>query len=185
MGNPELAIQGMIPRGVKAFALTEQLSPPRLHNLVDSLRAAWGHTFAPVGYKGVREVMKRLRNGGVVALMGDRDIHGPKALLPFFGEEAWMPTGPMEVALRTNAVVIPAFCIRTEDDGIVAYLEEPLELQRSGDTEADVRENTLRYLARLEAYLKRYPDQWAVLESIWDGKTSEPAATPLPVGEQA
>lgn len=183
LGNPELGVQGMLPMGVKVLALTEPLEPARLSRLVDSLRATGGHSFAPVGFGGVRRIIQTLRQGGVVALMGDRDIHGPKASLPFFGEETMIPTGPIEVALRTGATVIPSFCIRTEQGGIEAYLEEPLELAQTGDMERDVRTSTLRFLARVERRLREHPDQWVVLESIWDGAPAQPERIPVAVGK--
>lgn len=183
LGNPELGVQGMLPRGVKVFALTEPLRPPRLHRLVDSLRACKGHEFAPVGFASVKRAMHILRGGGVVALMGDRDIEGPKALLPFFGEEAWMPTGPIEVALRTGAALIPSFCVR-RDDGIDAFLGPPIELERSGDMERDVRANALRFLALLEDQVRQHPGQWVVLESVWDGAPAARQQTPPPVEER-
>jgi KDO2-lipid IV(A) lauroyltransferase len=185
LGNPELAIQGMMPRGVKAFALTEPLQPERLHRFVDSLRASKGHEFAPVGFASVKRVIKVLREGGVVALMGDRDIEGPKALLPFFGEETLMPTGPIEVALRTGATLIPSFCFRTGSDGLEAHLLEPLEMQRSGDMERDVRTCALRFLALMEAHIRQHPDQWVVLESVWDGKPIASEREAAGVGETA
>jgi len=172
-GNPELAIQGLIPMGVKTLALTEPLQPLRLSRLVDRLRAAHGHTFAPVGLRGVKKVMQTLRQGGVVALMGDRDIEGPKALLPFFGVETLMPTGPLEVALRTGSPAIPCFNRRNPDGSIEAFIEEPLPIERTGDLERDAREGTLLYLRRLERFLRKEPGQWAVLERVWDG---QPAA---------
>jgi lauroyl/myristoyl acyltransferase len=185
LGNPELGAQGMLPRGVKVFALTEPLQPARLSRLVDSLRACKGHSVAPVSFAGVRRVIQTLRQGGVVALMGDRDIEGPRASLPFFGEEAMVPTGPMEVALRTGATVIPSFCVRTDQGGIDAHLEEPLEVERTGDTERDIRTNTVRFLTRLERRLRDHPDQWVVLESIWDEGPARPERPPAAVGEKA
>jgi KDO2-lipid IV(A) lauroyltransferase len=183
LGNPELAVQGMLPRGVATFALTEPLQPPRLHRLVDSLRASKGNSFAPVSFAGVRRAIQILRQGGVVALMGDRDIEGPRARLQFFGEEAMMPTGPIEVAMRTGAVVIPSFCLRNRHNGIDAHLEEPLELERTGDVEKDIRTNTLLFLGRMERRLREHPDQWAVLESIWDEAPDPPEPEPAALGK--
>lgn len=185
LGNPELGAQGLLPRGVKVFAVTEPLKPARLSRLVNSLRACKGHSVAPVGFAGVRRAIQTLRQGGVVALMGDRDIEGPKASLPFFGEEAMVPTGPIELALRTGATVIPSFCIRTDQDGIDGHLEEPLEMERTGDMERDVRTNTLRFLARLECRLREHPDQWVVLESIWDRGPARSERPPVAAGERA
>ncbi len=184
LGNPELAIQGTLPRGVKVFALTEPLQPPRLHRLVDSLRSSKGHTFAPVGFAGVKRAIQTLREGGVIALMGDRDIEGPKAILPFFGEETMMPTGPIEMALRTGATVIPCYCLRTKQGGIDAYLEQPLELERTGDMERDVLTNTQRFLALTERHLRNHPDQWVVLESIWEEMPVQPEPPPVAVGKE-
>lgn len=171
-GNPELAGQGLVAVGVKVFALTEPLEPPQLSRFLDRARSSLGLTFGPVNYANVKRVMKTLRSGGVVALMGDRDISGPKQLLPFFGKETWMPTGPIEVALRTGAAVVPSFSARRDHYIIEAYMEEPLELQKTGDFEADVRAGELAYLERLERRLRDDPGQWMVLESIWDNEES-------------
>lgn len=170
-GNPEIAGQGLLHIGIRAFALTEPLEPPRLSRLLNNARSSLGLTFAPVNVANVKRVMKTLRSGGVVALMGDRDIHGPKERLPFFGTETWMPTGPIEVALRTGATVVPSFSGRLDNYMLEAIMEEPLKLERTGDFEADVRAGQLEYMERLERYLRDDPSRWMVLESIWDDDT--------------
>lgn len=177
-GNPEIAGQGLLHVNVKVFALTEPLEPPRLSRLLDSARSSLGMTFAPVSIANVKRVMKTLRSGGVVALMADRDIEGPKQRLPFFGAETWMPTGPIEVALRTGATVVPSFSGRRNNYVIQAVMEEPLKLERTGDFEADVRAGQLEYMGRLERFLRNDPSQWLVLESIWEDE-------PAPSGPEA
>src|SRR4030067_89308 len=52
LATPELAVQGMLPRGVKVLALTEPVQPHRVARLVDNLRASKGHSFAPGGFAG-------------------------------------------------------------------------------------------------------------------------------------
>jgi KDO2-lipid IV(A) lauroyltransferase len=119
--------------------------------------------------------MRTLKQGGVVVLMADRDIEGPRMVVPFMGEDASMPTGPIEVALRTGAIVIPSFTTR---NGYMldAYCEEPLELEKTGDFEQDVRAGTLEFLGRFEKRLRADPGQWAVLERVWDGVASKEQA---------
>ena len=167
-GNPELAIQGVLNGGVQVFALTEPLQPPRLSQLVDRLRSCPGHTFVSISVANVKRAIRTLRAGGAVAVMMDRDILGPRALLPFCGKEALMPTGPIELAMRTGAIVIPTFCHRRRFDEIDAYLEEPLEMVNTGKFQEDVRTNALRLLARFERHLRQDPGQWQVLEAVWD-----------------
>jgi len=168
-GNPELAVQALAHLGIHVFALTEPVHP-RVSALMDRFRASKGHTFGPVNRGNVKRVFQTLKRGGVVALMGDRDIEGPKEALPFFGEPAVMPTGPIEVGLRTGVPVIPCFCARKGRYVIEAWVEEPLRLERTGDLEADARAGMLEYIERLERRLREDPGQWAVLEAIWDGE---------------
>jgi lauroyl/myristoyl acyltransferase len=172
-GNPEIVGQGLIPLGIKVLALTEPLDPPRLSRLMDRLRSSHGHEFAPVGVGSVKRVLKTLKQGGVVVLMGDRDIKGPRQKLPFLGCEAWMPTGPFEVAVRTGAIVIPSFSYRRRDK-FEALMEEPLDIKNTGDMEADARDGALQFLSRFELHLRKEPGQWAVLERVWNDPELKP-----------
>ncbi len=183
-GDPELAVQGILPRGMKAFALTEPLRPQRLSRLVDGLRSAHGHTFVPVSVANVKTAIRTVKSGGVIALMCDRDIQGPKRLLPFCGQETYMPTGPIEVALRTGATVIPVFCYRRGGDKIEAFLEEPLEMVLSGNFDQDVRTSAIRLLERFERHLRQDPGQWIVFEAVWDVGRRAPRQ-PVAAGRRA
>lgn len=167
-GNPEMAAQALVPLGIHALILTEPVQPPPLSRLMNSFRSSQGLRFTPVGVGSVKRVMQTLRQGGVVALTGDRDIHGPREMLPFFGVETLMPTGPIEVALRTGATVIPCFSVRKKHGRFEAYMETPLDLTPTGDLREDVRRGELQFLERFERRVRERPEQWAVLESVWN-----------------
>ncbi|HXG07645.1 MAG TPA: lysophospholipid acyltransferase family protein, partial [Nitrososphaera sp.] len=123
-GNPELAIQACLCKGIKVFALTEPIQPEQLARMLNRLRSFHGLVFVPVSVSSVRQVMRRLNSGEVVALMCDRDIMGPKSLLPFMGAETDMPTGPIELAMRTNSIMLPVFARRKNGDKMEVFLEE-------------------------------------------------------------
>ena len=142
--------------------------------MLNSIRRSHGVEFMPVGMPSAKRIMRTLRDGGTVALMGDRDILGPKMLLPFFGEATWMPTGPVEVALRTGAAIVPSFSSRRGRYVIIADAQAPIEVQRTDDLQADVRTAMLEFISRLETRLRAEPDQWMVLERIWDAERREP-----------
>lgn len=174
-GNPELVLQAVIPLGIRGFAVTEPVQPPALARMLNEIRSSHGVRFMPVGIPGVKALIRTIREGGAVALMGDRDIEGPKMRLPFFGKETWMPTGPIEVGLRTGAPIFPSFSLRRGKYKIEAWLEEPLEIERTDDFQADVRAAALKWIARYEDYLRREPHQWAVFERLWDADEAAPA----------
>ena len=84
----------------------------------------------------------------------------------------------------TGATVVPSFCYRRREK-FEGYAEAPLELECTGDMEADVRSGELRFLERFERHLSAEPWQWAVLERVWEdapaaetaGGTSETLAS--------
>lgn len=168
VGNAEMAGQALIPLGIPCFAVTEPVKPERLARMLNDIRMSKGLEFMPVGVPAAKRIIRILRGGGTVALMGDRDIMGPKMLLPFLGEETWLPTGPIEVALRTGAAIIPSFSARRGRYVIDAVAEEPIEIVRTDDFQADVRTAMLEFIKRMETRLRAEPDQWIVLERLWD-----------------
>ena len=167
-GNAELAVQGLLVRGVKVVVLTEPLRPPALSRLIDRLRTSKGHTFLPVSFTNVKTLVRTVKTGGLVALMCDRDIEGKSIRVPLCGTPARVPVGAVELAMRTGATIVPAFSHRRDGNGIEVFIESPLELVNSGDSNADLKENVQRLLQRFEPHLRSDPGQWAVLEAVWE-----------------
>ncbi len=167
-GSPEIVTQAMAAKGFKIFSLTEPLQPPELLDFTMWLRSRHGHQYLPVGFRGIKEAIVRLKNGGIVALLLDRDIGGNGEPMEFCGAMTTIPLGAVELALRTGADLIPAWAWRVDGFRFRAVIGPPFELVRTGDFPADTRENAKRMLANFEEKLRSDPGQWAVLEAIWD-----------------
>jgi len=45
--------------------------------------------------------------------------------------------------------------------------EPALELARTGDRDADVREAMRRWVPVLERHIRQAPEQWSVFEPVW------------------
>jgi KDO2-lipid IV(A) lauroyltransferase len=187
MASPELVLQGLLAVNIRVLGLTEPLKPPILSRLIDGLRGSQGHTFLPVNIKGVKAAIRTLKSGGVVALMGDRDIEGRSLSLPLCGDEAKVPVGVVELALRTGAVIVPIFAHRTRGANFEAYIEPPIDVERTGDFEADLRMNVERFLQVFEQHLRMTPEQWIVLEKVWDDESParDGSCQPWLVGRRA
>ena len=122
----------------------------------------------------------------MVVLAMDRDILNTGRPFKFFGRLTSFPTGPVEIALKTGAPILPAFCIRDHNDAYVAIGEAPLFLTPSEDHRADLQGAMEQILATFERYIKMYPDQWHVLEPIWPVKPVVPVVTiPSPPAQAA
>ena len=81
-----------------------------LRDIVESGRAAEGLKLAPADIKGVRMLMKALRDKEVVGILPDQvPSHGEGVWAPFFGRWAYTMTLPARLALRFDAIVIFAY----------------------------------------------------------------------------
>ena len=166
-GNPEMSVQGVAAAGLSLFGFTEPLEPPALSDFTNRLRSRHGHIYSTVGYRSIREAMRRLKDGGLLAVLLVRDITGTGIPMTFFGAEAKIPVGGIDLALRTGADLILAKSWRLPGYRFRVQIEPPLEVVRTGDMDADVRANAQRVLAMLEEQIRSDPGQWAVLERIW------------------
>jgi KDO2-lipid IV(A) lauroyltransferase len=186
MGSWELACASWAAAYGEIGVMVEQLEPRRLFDHVSALRSRMNIRVIPLSRTGARDIMRMLKEHRMVVLAMDRDILNTGQRFPFFGRPASFPTGPVEIALKTGAPILPAFCIRDRDDAYVAVGEPPLFLTRSEDHAADVRGAMEAILATFERYIKRYPDQWHVLEPIWPVKPVVPVVTiPSPPAQAA
>src|SRR5581483_11859998 len=177
--NPEFAVQGLAAAGIHVFALVEPLDPPELGRLMRGLRNVHGHQYEDVSFGGIKKAIAWLRAGGVVAILIDRDIQGRGVEIEFCGAPARFPTGAVDLAMRTGAVLMPGWVRRLDGYKIEARIGPPLPLVLTGDVDHDVRANTARMLQRFEEHLKRDPGQWSVLDRIWpEGSEPRPARPP-------
>lgn len=177
LGSPEHMIRTVGALGLDVVVLTEPLSPPALHRLVHDVREAPGVRFVPADRRGVRTALEQLRRGGAIAILGDRDVLGSGQALPFFGEPARLPRGPVELALRANAELVVGFVRHTERGGVRLSVDPPLALPRSGDREADAAAGMELLLRALERGIRASPDQWFALHPVWDEPGSSGATS--------
>lgn len=173
-GNPEMASQGLAAVGFHIYALTEPLQPQALSDFIHWLRSRHGHEYRTISFGAVKEAFRRLKHGGLVAILLDRDVDGSGVPMPFYGADARIPLGAVELALRTGALLIPTWAWRIDGFRFRARIGPPLDLVRTGNLDEDVRVNARRLLALFEGHIRTDPGQWAVLEAIWKPRP-EPA----------
>jgi len=165
-GNPEIAVQVAGVLGLDVLVLAEPLQPPSFAAHMDRIRGQFGTKYIDVGFGAIADCIRHARKGGVLAIAADRDIQGKGVPVPFFGEPTRVPLGAADLAQRTGAALLPAYCKRV-GDGFVVVFEEPIELVNTGRVKDDALTNTRALFARFEAWLRDDPGQWMVLDRIW------------------
>ncbi len=106
----------------------------------------------------VRALLRRLKANDVVAYMPDQTYLGNQsAMLPFFGEPALTNVVTSKLARISGATALPYFFRRLPDDsGYVVEIGPPMPGFPSDDPQADTRQ----FVALLEAFIRRAPEQY-------------------------
>ena len=113
-------------------------------------------------HKAARAVLRALQRGEFVATPFDQNAKRSEALfVPFFGELAATSSGLARIARISGAVVLPVFAVRDPNHRTHRILiQGELPLQHSADADADILENTRRFVAVIEGMARAYPDQF-------------------------
>ncbi|MGI5836280.1 MAG: lysophospholipid acyltransferase family protein, partial [Chloroflexota bacterium] len=167
LGSPVLVAQILAARKLKVVSVVEAISPPQLLDLMVRIRGSRGIRLVPFHSNIVRELTESLERNEIVGLVADRDIQKNGVPVLFFGRETTIPIGPIMLAIRTGATVIPAFTYRNGDNRFLAHIGSPLELERTGKLKDDIRINTQRLAGIMEKAISAKPEQWIVFEPVW------------------
>jgi lauroyl/myristoyl acyltransferase len=165
-GNVDLVVQVPLAYGIKINGAVQHIQPERLFRYLLKLRQSHGLRLIPTD-EPLIALFRALKRGEILALPCDRDVSDNGRIVEFFGTRTRLPDGPIRVALRTGTPVIPAFARRLPNDAFEINIEPPLDLEPTGDLEADVDAGMKLVVATMERYISKNPEQWLVAAPIW------------------
>jgi lauroyl/myristoyl acyltransferase len=174
-GNVDILIQVPLALGVPLSTPVEHVQPERLFQYTLRLRTSHGLRMFPTGGP-MMGLYRALKRGEVIGLAADRGIDVSTRKVEFFGAPASLPEGPVRLALRTGAALIPGSGLRLSDNSFLARIEPALELPNTGDHEADVAAGMEMVADVLERIISQQPDQWLLAKPVWpmDGCNGTP-----------
>lgn len=170
-GSWELLGEVLARRGVPLSAVVRPLKGGLNAVLMERRTAAGMSLIPPRG--AVPQSVKALHQGHLVAMLVDQVLPSKKAVfVPFFGRLAATSPGFAFAALRSGAPLFVGMGAR-EGARLRLMMEGPIDFPRTGALDEDVRALTAAVTARIEAVIRRYPDQWLWLHRRW--KVAPPA----------
>jgi Kdo2-lipid IVA lauroyltransferase/acyltransferase len=171
IGNWEIGAAIMAVRGYPVAAIAKRASNPLFYRRIQAARRRLG--VSVIDFEGAtRPTLQALRDGSIVAFAADQHAGPAGVVVPFFGRPAATYRGPAVLALRTGAPMLVSVPLRL-DDGTYELRLEPVDTTPSGDMEADVLRVTAAYTARLEQWVREYPEQYLWHHRRW--RALEPA----------
>ncbi|MEU5644906.1 phosphatidylinositol mannoside acyltransferase [Streptomyces milbemycinicus] len=154
--------------GVPFTTVAERLKPESLYDRFVAYREGLGMEVLPhTGGSAFGTLARRLREGGLVCLVADRDLSASGVEVKFFGESAKMPAGPAILAARTGALLLPVTLWYDASPVMRGRVHPPIEVP-SMDTSAEQAAAMTQELADVFASgIAEHPQDWHMLQRLW------------------
>ncbi len=175
-GNFPLMMLYCARQGYKINAIIRPARDPRLEQYLFRRRCECGvkTIYAIPRRECVADSLKALAGNEVLFIPLDQNFGSDGGVfVDFFGQKAATATGPVVFARRSQAVILPMFIIRQEDDTHKIVVEPPVELQERDDEKETVAVNIARITKLIEQYIRRYPSEWGWMHRRWKSRPSE------------
>jgi lauroyl/myristoyl acyltransferase len=168
-GNWEIAGLRASAEDTRVLAVAEALSNERIVEWFIDMRASMeiDIVIARKGASVTRALIERLRAGGTIALLCDRDLTGRGVPVTLFGEETTMPAGPVALADRTGAVLLPVGTYFETGAGHTFEVHPPLEVPDAETAEQRIALGTQALAQVVEGIIRRAPEQWHLVLPNW------------------
>lgn len=165
-GNWDIAGVWLVGHVGGFTTVVERLRPEQLYRRFVAYREALGIEVVPLTggpTSPSSQLARRLRDGGVVCLLADRDFTGSGVPVRFFGATARMPSGPARLAADTGAALLPCGSWFTPD-GWGLRIHPPVPV----GARADIAAATQQVADRFAADIAGHPEDWHMLHPLWD-----------------
>lgn len=125
-----------------------------------------------------RECFRALKRNEMIGFVLDQNmIRREGVFVDFLGRPACTTPGLAHLAVRTGAVVVPAFARRVGQDRHRAEFLPPMD-PPADDSEKALTEATARYTALIEQKVREIPEQWIWLHRRWRTTPPTPVESP-------
>ncbi len=155
--------------GFPVNVIARRLDNPLLENMMEAMRTALGSRTIDkkASARTMFRLLKREEFIGILADLNTQEHEG--IFVDFFGLPASTTTGVAKLALYTDATVLPAFAVWQKDKKCYLLKAcEPLEIPKNEDAEENIKVLTQAMTAKIEEFVRAYPDQWMWIHKRWN-----------------
>jgi KDO2-lipid IV(A) lauroyltransferase len=148
--------------------VAERLKPESLYDRFVAYREGLGMEVLPHnGGTAFGTLARRLRDGGLVCLVADRDLSASGVEVDFFGEPTRMPAGPALLAQQTGALLLPVTLWYDDSPVMRGRLHPPIEVPQSGTRAEKTSVMTQALADAFATGIADHPEDWHMLQRLW------------------
>jgi KDO2-lipid IV(A) lauroyltransferase len=170
MGNWDHAGAWLAGTGAPFTTVAERLEPASLYERFVEFRQSLGMEVIPLtgGERPPFELLaERLKAGGVLCLLGDRDLTATGVEVDFFGAPARMPAGPAALAHDTGAALLPVTLWYPDARRWAGRIHEQVRPPRHGTRAEKIEAMTQQVADAFAEGIADHPHDWHMLQRVW------------------
>ncbi|MCX5556217.1 phosphatidylinositol mannoside acyltransferase [Streptomyces sp. NBC_00038] len=169
MGNWDLAGAWVTTKLETPFTtVAERLKPESLYDRFVAYREGLGMEVLPhSGGTAFGMLARRLRDGGLVCLVAERDLSSSGVEVEFFGEATRMPAGPALLAQQTGALLLPVTLWYDDSPVMQGRVHPPVEVPESGTRAEKTSAMTQALADAFATGIADHPEDWHMLQRLW------------------
>ncbi|MGW4765708.1 phosphatidylinositol mannoside acyltransferase [Streptomyces pseudogriseolus] len=154
--------------GIPFTTVAERLKPETLYDRFVAYREGLGMEVLPhSGGSAFGTLARRLRDGGLVCLVADRDLSASGVEVSFFGHAARMPAGPALLAQHTGARLLPVTLWYDESPVMQGRVHPPVEVPESGTRAEKTSVMTQALADAFATGIAEHLEDWHMLQRLW------------------
>jgi KDO2-lipid IV(A) lauroyltransferase len=148
--------------------VAERLKPETLYDRFVAYREGLGMEVLPhSGGSAFGTLSRRLRDGGLVCLVADRDLSASGVEVEFFGDTARMPAGPALLAQQTGALLLPVTLWYDDSPVMRGRVHPPIEVPGTGTRAEKTSVMTQALADAFATGIADHPEDWHMLQRLW------------------
>lgn len=172
-GNFEYAASTTRKFSRKVYLLMLKIHDEKLKTFLDSLHRKRSYEVIDLAdpISAAQLSVQKLDEGGVVCIMGDRDLMKKSTQAEFLGQEVKIPIGSFHIAALSEAPVFFTFCMRDKGMTYHLYFFGPYQIKdckNASERLEKASELAREYTRRLEEVVRKHPYQWFNFYDYWE-----------------
>lgn len=173
----ELVPPWLALNGNDVTVVVRRQNNPFVDQWFEEMRNRHGARTTDSGF-GIREILKSLRRGHILALMVDQDNGKQGIFVRFFKSWASAPTGPAQIALKTGAPIVPLAGFPDYKNGHVLKIYEPFYPENYSEDIEGQQKLTSDFTAVIENFIRKEPHNWFWLHRRWKTQPKDSPENP-------
>lgn len=169
-GNFPLMMLYLAQEGYPSHAIVRQSRDEKMEKYLSEKRDGMGlkTIYARPRRDCIEGSLKALKKNEMVFMPIDQNFGALTGVfVDFFGRKAATATGPVVIAQKTGAVILPMFIISEGRARHRLIIEPPFELIKKDHKKEMLTENMAVLTQKIEKYIRKYPQEWGWMHRRW------------------